>query len=119
MSTQKGVFRINCIDCLDRTNVVQVIPAHIPYERIETDYPVQSAFARYVLNNQLGAVALLNPGMEGRTETDNVFNDGGCFPHRKRDGTDHNAAYLQSGRIMGMLLAGLSASFSPLSPILF
>lgn len=21
---QKGVFRVNCIDCLDRTNVVQV-----------------------------------------------------------------------------------------------
>ncbi|KAF7338181.1 hypothetical protein MVEN_02043000 [Mycena venus] len=57
MSSQKGVFRVNCIDCLDRTNVVQ------------------SAFARYVLNNQLGAVALLNPAMEGRTETDNVFND--------------------------------------------
>ncbi|KAJ7510013.1 SacI homology domain-containing protein [Mycena galericulata] len=57
MSTQKGVFRINCIDCLDRTNVVQ------------------SAFARYVLNNQLGSVALLNPALEVRTETDNVFND--------------------------------------------
>ncbi|KAF7363564.1 hypothetical protein MSAN_01013000 [Mycena sanguinolenta] len=57
LSSQKGVFRVNCIDCLDRTNVVQ------------------SAFARYVLNNQLGAVALLHPAMEGRTETDNVFND--------------------------------------------
>ncbi|KAF7305034.1 hypothetical protein MKEN_01218400 [Mycena kentingensis (nom. inval.)] len=57
MSMQKGVFRVNCIDCLDRTNVVQ------------------SAFARYVLNNQLGSVALLNPALEGRTETDNVFND--------------------------------------------
>ncbi|KAJ6623464.1 SacI homology domain-containing protein [Mycena sp. CBHHK59/15] len=57
MSRQKGVFRVNCIDCLDRTNVVQ------------------SAFARFVLNNQLGAVALLNPALEGRTETDLVFND--------------------------------------------
>ncbi|RDB21105.1 Phosphatidylinositide phosphatase SAC2 [Hypsizygus marmoreus] len=57
MSQQKGVFRVNCIDCLDRTNVVQ------------------SAFARYVLNKQLGAVALLNPQGEGRTEIDLVFND--------------------------------------------
>ena len=24
-SQQRGVFRVNCIDCLDRTNVVQVI----------------------------------------------------------------------------------------------
>jgi phosphatidylinositol 4-phosphatase len=24
MSQQKGAFRVNCIDCLDRTNVVQV-----------------------------------------------------------------------------------------------
>ena len=24
MAQQRGVFRVNCIDCLDRTNVVQV-----------------------------------------------------------------------------------------------
>ncbi|KAJ2655727.1 hypothetical protein IWW48_005395 [Coemansia sp. RSA 1200] len=35
LTTQNGVFRINCMDCLDRTNVVQ------------------SAFARFVLNEQL------------------------------------------------------------------
>ncbi|KAH8117164.1 SacI homology domain-containing protein [Phellopilus nigrolimitatus] len=57
MSEQKSVFRVNCIDCLDRTNVVQ------------------SAFARHVLNRQLGAVALLNPTDAGRSEIDVVFND--------------------------------------------
>jgi len=57
MSRQKGVFRVNCIDGLDRTNVVE------------------SAFARHVLNRQLGAVALLNPSEEKRTEVDIVFND--------------------------------------------
>ncbi|KAI0822863.1 SacI homology domain-containing protein [Trametes gibbosa] len=56
MSKQKGVFRVNCIDGLDRTNVVE------------------SAFARHVLNRQLGAVALLNQD-ERRTEMDIVFND--------------------------------------------
>ncbi|KAJ1904591.1 hypothetical protein LPJ81_002405 [Coemansia sp. IMI 209127] len=35
LTSQKGVFRVNCMDCLDRTNVVQ------------------SAFARFVLNEQL------------------------------------------------------------------
>ncbi|OBZ69155.1 Proteasome subunit beta type-5 [Grifola frondosa] len=58
MSQQKGVFRVNCIDGLDRTNVVEE----------------SSAFARHVLNRQLGAVALLNPE-DQRTETDIVFND--------------------------------------------
>ena len=24
LSQQRGIFRVNCIDCLDRTNVVQV-----------------------------------------------------------------------------------------------
>lgn len=57
MSRQKAVFRVNCIDCLDRTNVVQ------------------SAFARFILNKQLGAAALLNPEDEGRTEIDHIFND--------------------------------------------
>ncbi|KDQ60929.1 hypothetical protein JAAARDRAFT_124474 [Jaapia argillacea MUCL 33604] len=57
MSQQKGVFRTNCIDCLDRTNVVQ------------------SAFARHVLDTQLGAVALFVPLNGGKTETDIVFND--------------------------------------------
>ncbi|KAG6820642.1 hypothetical protein H0H93_013841 [Arthromyces matolae] len=61
MSQQKCVWRVNCIDCLDRTNVVQ------------------SAFARYVLNKQLGAVALLNPQSETRTEIDMVFNEGEFF----------------------------------------
>ncbi|KAI0780655.1 SacI homology domain-containing protein [Trametes elegans] len=56
MSKQKGVFRVNCIDGLDRTNVVE------------------SAFARHVLNRQLGAVALLSQE-ERRTEMDIVFND--------------------------------------------
>ncbi|KAF8197552.1 SacI homology domain-containing protein [Pholiota molesta] len=55
-SQQKGVFRVNCIDCLDRTNVVQ------------------SAFARYILHKQLGAVALLNPKV-GRTDAEIAFND--------------------------------------------
>ncbi|KAL1677413.1 SacI homology domain-containing protein [Schizophyllum commune] len=57
MSTQKGVFRTNCIDCLDRTNVVQ------------------SAFARFVLNKQLGAVALTNSATDGQSNMDVVFND--------------------------------------------
>ncbi|KJA26998.1 hypothetical protein HYPSUDRAFT_131584 [Hypholoma sublateritium FD-334 SS-4] len=55
-SQQKGVFRVNCIDCLDRTNVVE------------------SAFARYVMNKQLSAVALLNPNA-GRVNADIAFND--------------------------------------------
>ncbi|KAA1469556.1 hypothetical protein DENSPDRAFT_918842 [Dentipellis sp. KUC8613] len=57
LSRQKGVFRVNCIDCLDRTNVVQ------------------SAFARYVLQRQLLAVALSNPFEQGRAEMDVIFND--------------------------------------------
>ncbi|KAI0062325.1 hypothetical protein BV25DRAFT_670160 [Artomyces pyxidatus] len=57
LSRQQGIFRVNCIDCLDRTNVVQ------------------SAFARHVLNRQLLAVALLNPSESGRTDIDVVFND--------------------------------------------
>lgn len=36
---------------------------------------MKSAFARYVLNKQLGAVALLNPADVGRTQTDVIFND--------------------------------------------
>jgi phosphatidylinositol 4-phosphatase len=58
MSQQRGVFRVNCIDCLDRTNVVQ------------------SALARAVLESQLETLALLNPPHEGHTQADSVFNDG-------------------------------------------
>ncbi|EJD44199.1 hypothetical protein AURDEDRAFT_145215 [Auricularia subglabra TFB-10046 SS5] len=57
LSEQRGVFRVNCIDCLDRTNVVQ------------------SAFARFVLHKQLGALALLNVGDAGKTDADVIFND--------------------------------------------
>jgi len=66
---------VNCIDCLDRTNVVQV---WITSAELQTtaDKRRQSAFARYVLNKQLGAVALLNPSKAGRTDADLAFNDG-------------------------------------------
>jgi hypothetical protein len=37
---------------------------------------MQSAFARHVLNRQMGAVALLNSSEMGKTETDIIFNDG-------------------------------------------
>ncbi|KAJ8462179.1 hypothetical protein ONZ45_g18030 [Pleurotus djamor] len=58
LSSQTGVFRVNCIDCLDRTNVVQ------------------SAFARYILNKQLSAVALLNrSSTDVRSEVNLIFND--------------------------------------------
>jgi hypothetical protein len=58
LSQQSGVFRVNCIDCLDRTNVVQ------------------SAFARHVLTHQLQAVAIIQDENDvSRQETDVVFND--------------------------------------------
>ena len=56
ISLQNGICRTNCVDCLDRTNVVQ------------------SAFARYVLNRQLLALALFNPESR-RSDIDVVFND--------------------------------------------
>ncbi|KAL4077324.1 SacI homology domain-containing protein [Scleroderma yunnanense] len=52
LSKQKGVFRVNCIDCLDRTNVVQ------------------SSFARHMLWMQLGAVVLGIPTPGWRPESD-------------------------------------------------
>lgn len=61
VQSQKGTFRTNCIDCLDRTNVVQ------------------SAFARHVLGLQLASVGLvLEPSSPKglRTELEAVFNDG-------------------------------------------
>lgn len=55
MREQSGTFRVNCIDCLDRTNVVE------------------SALARHTLTNQLTQVGRtperLTPAMEW------VFND--------------------------------------------
>lgn len=57
LSQQKGVFRVNCIDCLDRTNVVQ------------------SAFARYTMYRQLGVLALLNPMSTKPAEIEFIFND--------------------------------------------
>ena len=40
---QEGVFRVNCIDCLDRTNVVQ------------------TAVAKWVLENQLTKLGVVPP----------------------------------------------------------
>ena len=75
LSQQKGVYRMNCIDCLDRTNVVQASNI-IRLTNLVRSRAIQSAFARHVLNRQLLALAFLNPSEHGRTEMDVVFNDG-------------------------------------------
>ncbi|KAG8963113.1 hypothetical protein FRC03_003389 [Tulasnella sp. 419] len=56
LAKQKGVFRVNCIDCLDRTNVVM------------------SAFARHVLNSQLQAVGFSGTQTGKISEVDAIFN---------------------------------------------
>lgn len=68
LSKQKGAFRVSCLDCLDRTNVVQ------------------SAFARHVLLNQLERLGITPPilstspaAIDGTGQKDEkfefVFND--------------------------------------------
>ncbi|KAF9968671.1 hypothetical protein BGZ70_000516 [Mortierella alpina] len=56
---QKGVIRTNCMDCLDRTNVVQ------------------SAIGRYILNHQLlrlGIASFPDKGLSVYEDFENVFN---------------------------------------------
>ncbi|KAF9995162.1 hypothetical protein BGZ79_011165 [Entomortierella chlamydospora] len=57
---QKGVIRTNCMDCLDRTNVVQ------------------SAIGRHILNNQLlrlGIASFPDKGLSVYEDFENVFNN--------------------------------------------
>ncbi|KAF9956588.1 hypothetical protein BGZ65_002572 [Modicella reniformis] len=57
---QKGVIRTNCMDCLDRTNVVQ------------------SAIGRYILNRQLlrlGIASFPDQGLSVYEDFENVFNN--------------------------------------------
>ncbi len=75
MSQQRGVFRVNCIDCLDRTNVVEV-SSRGSLPRSSNEFARQSAFSRHILNKQLSAVALFDPSEAGKTDADVVFNDG-------------------------------------------
>lgn len=44
---------------------------------------IKSAFARYVLNKQLSALALFNPSTSGKNGADFVFNDGGLHSSRQ------------------------------------
>ncbi len=77
MAQQKGVFRVNCIDCLDRTNVVEVRSTFfVACFKVTDKTHDQSAFARHVLKRQLGSVALQYPSGIDRMGTDVVFNDG-------------------------------------------
>ena len=84
MSEQRGVFRVNCIDCLDRTNVVEVRDRRVDHtsHMHVAHTPQQSAFSRHVLTRQLGSVALQYPSIgPAKVDTDVVFNDG-AWPAR-------------------------------------
>jgi hypothetical protein len=56
MREQTGTFRVNCIDCLDRTNVVE------------------SALARHILTSQLTQVGITPDTLTSDIEF--VYNDG-------------------------------------------
>lgn len=60
VSQQKGVFRVNCIDCLDRTNVVE------------------GMLAKRALKQQLVRLGVLEPEdkIEAQTSFDYVFRNG-------------------------------------------
>ncbi|KAH7103991.1 SacI homology domain-containing protein [Auriculariales sp. MPI-PUGE-AT-0066] len=97
LSEQRGVFRVNCIDCLDRTNVVQ------------------SAFARYVLHKQLETLALLNEG-ESKTDADVIFNDvwannGDAISHEYAGTSALKGDFTRTGKrdITGMLNDGVNS----------
>ncbi|KAL7412783.1 SacI homology domain-containing protein [Mrakia frigida] len=57
LQSQNGAFRTNCIDCLDRTNVVQ------------------SALARHVLGIQLASIGLVQTADSPPSDIETVFND--------------------------------------------
>lgn len=60
LNEQKGVIRTNCMDCLDRTNVVQ------------------SAIGRYILNHQLlrlGIASFPDKGLSVYEDFENIFNN--------------------------------------------
>lgn len=62
--SQAGVFRVNCIDCLDRTNVVQVsFCLLIPHQhRLSLNlHSFQTALGKAVMEMQFCKLGLISP----------------------------------------------------------
>ena len=52
--TQEGVFRVNCVDCLDRTNVVQTAIARLVLEQMLTKLGVVPPDAQLPPDTRMG-----------------------------------------------------------------
>jgi hypothetical protein len=93
MREQTGAFRVNCIDCLDRTNVVE------------------SALARHILTSQLTQVGMTPDIMT--SNIDFVYNDGESQKrnaHCQRAQPVHlTLAWANNGDQISKLYAGTSA----------
>ncbi|XP_071828390.1 phosphatidylinositide phosphatase SAC2-like isoform X2 [Apostichopus japonicus] len=95
IAEQRGVFRVNCMDCLDRTNVIQ------------------TAFARTVLTIQLHKVGLLMPDetlpQEIRSVFQNMWANNGDILSQSYTGTAAlKGDYTRTGerKISGMMKDG-------------
>jgi hypothetical protein len=91
MREQTGTFRVNCIDCLDRTNVVE------------------SALARHILTSQLTQVGITPDTLTSDIEF--VYNDGKLIDF-KSSGivlTNRFIAWANNGDQISKLYAGTSA----------
>jgi hypothetical protein len=85
---QTGVLRVNCIDCLDRTNVCE------------------SVFGRIVLNRQLHSLGILkeNETVENVAALEKLFKYGNFSLH-----TDKYLVWADNGDMLSNLYAGTNA----------
>ena len=97
--TQQGVFRVNCVDCLDRTNVVQ------------------TAVARAVLETQLGKLGLVQPEQGLTTDTklnfQSLWANNGDIISRQYAGTNAlKGDYTRTGErnISGLVRDGVNSA---------
>ena len=96
---QRGVFRVNCVDCLDRTNVVQ------------------TAIARAVLETQLSKLGVVQPemglGQGGKSQFQCTWANNGDMISRQYAGTNAlKGDYTRTGRsnLSGLVKDGVNSA---------
>lgn len=104
MSEQNGVFRVNCLDCLDRTNLIQQLISNLVFKLFLIDFKLldKNMLRKYEIDMSLDMnnSSTANKSNAGRSNRDQFEEN--CF-------AKHNNIWADNGDMISQIYTGTNA----------
>lgn len=103
MSEQNGVFRVNCLDCLDRTNLIQQLISNLVFKLFLIDFKLldKNMLRKYEIDMSLDMNSNASASKSG-SRSNRDQSDENCF-------AKHNNIWADNGDMISQIYTGTNA----------